>query len=50
MSKRRLPTELQGSGDIYAVQSDDALERELMRKEREAREQQRRDGKRAIGT
>ena len=50
-SKRRLPTELQGSGDIYAVQSEDALEREIMRKDREERERQRREGtKRSIGT
>lgn len=41
-SNRRLPAELQSRGEIFTVQSDDALERELMKKEREARLAERR--------
>ena len=44
-SNRRLPPEMQSRGEIFSVKSDDALSRELMRKDREERERLRKEGK-----
>ena len=44
-SNRRLPPEMQSRGEIFSVKSDDALSRELMRKDREERERLKREGK-----
>ena len=44
-SNRRLLPELQSRGEILSVKSDDALSRELMRKDREERERLKREGK-----
>ena len=41
-SNRRLPPEMQSRGEIFSVKSDDALSRELMRKDREEREERER--------
>ena len=44
-SNRRLPPEMQSRGEIFSVKSDDALSRELIRKDREERERLRKEGK-----
>lgn len=44
-SNRRLPDELQSRGADFKVTSDDQLERDLMMKKREEKEQLKRDGK-----
>lgn len=44
-SKRRLPPELQTSGTVFTVKSDEELEREMLRKAREERERARANGK-----
>ena len=36
---------MQSRGEIFSVKSDDALSRELMRKDREERERLRKEGK-----
>lgn len=44
-SNRRLPEEMQSKGTDFKVTSDDQLERDLMMKKREEKEQLKRDGK-----